>query len=135
MQWNVQEMEKWEELRPFVDTALLPLYLYRPELEVQEHVLRMTYLMNLAASIEQKLKGRVLLFPVCYKFASEPGVQGLPDGFVHRICLHFQGDQISEKQQNVHHLTVGDEELDSALRFDVTVDILAKEIIRIWQAK
>lgn len=135
MQWNTNELENWEELRQFVDTALLPLYLYRSNLSVQEHVLRMNYLLNVAAGIEQKLKGRVLLFPMNYHFTDESLVQKVPEDFTQTVFLHFSGDSIrpAEDHANVLLLSVGEEELDSALRFEVTVDVLYKEVIRYWQ--
>ncbi|CAM5791719.1 DUF2487 family protein [Brevibacillus borstelensis] len=135
MQWNIQEMEKWEELQPFVDTALLPLYLYRPDTKLVDHVMRTSYLLNVAASIEQKLKGRVLLFPLCYQFGHEPIPQQFPAGFQHCILLQFSGDDIKLLGQEARRLTVGDEDLDSPLRFEVTVDILTQEVIRMWQEK
>lgn len=137
MQWNVNELENWEELRSFVDTALLPIYLYRKGKSVPEHAMRMNYLLNVAAAIEQKLKGRVLLYPVSYHFAEEQASQEAPEGFVHQVLLHFQGDRVRPAQTveeaNVLTLPVGDEDLDSSLRFEVTVDVLYKEIIRHWQ--
>jgi hypothetical protein len=135
MQWNVQELENWEELRTYVDTALLPLYLYRPEKPVNEHVQRMSYLVQVAASIEQRLKGRVLLFPICYQIGDEPLAQRLPAGFAHYVLLQFSGERLDARvdEGRLLRLTVGDEDLDSALRFEVTVDVLSREIIRLWQ--
>ncbi|WP_312108575.1 DUF2487 family protein [Brevibacillus reuszeri] len=138
MQWNMNEFENWEELRTYVDTALLPLYLYRSGFSVDEHVLRMNYLLNVAAAIEQKLKGRILLFPISYQFAEEQPAQELPESFGFHILLHFRGDRIrlAEGMENgVLILPVGDEDLDSAIRFEVTVDVLYKEVIRLWQQK
>ncbi len=138
MQWNVSEIENWEELRSFVDTALLPIYLYREGMDVNEHVLRMNYLLNVAAGIEQKLKGRVLLFPVSYHFAEEQHAQQTPNGFAYKVLLHFRDDRVravEEEDGQVLNLSVGDEDLESSLRFEVTVDILYKEIIRHWQAR
>lgn len=135
MQWNTNQLENWEELRQFVDTALLPIYLYRSNLSVQEHVLRMNYLLNVAAGIEQKLKGRVLLFPLSYHFTEEPFLQKVPDDFAHAVILHFSGDPIrpADEHADACVLSVGDEDLDSALRYEVTVDVLYKEVIRYWQ--
>ncbi|MGG4494585.1 DUF2487 family protein [Brevibacillus reuszeri] len=138
MQWNMNEFENWEELRTYVDTALLPLYLYRSGFSVDEHVLRMNYLLNVAAAIEQKLKGRILLFPTSYQFVEEQPAQKLPESFCFHILLHFRGDRIllAEGMENgVLILPVGDEDLDSAIRFEVTVDVLYKEVIRLWQQK
>ncbi|MED1950894.1 DUF2487 family protein [Brevibacillus centrosporus] len=139
MQWNVNELENWEELRSFVDTALLPIYLYREGKEVSEHAWRMNYLLNVAAAIEQKLKGRVLLYPVSYHFAEEQLAQQTPEGFSFCVLLHFRGDRIRavepEQKSNLLMLPVGDEDLESSLRFEVTVDVLYKEIIRHWQQR
>ncbi|EJL40898.1 hypothetical protein BAG01nite_00540 [Brevibacillus agri] len=138
MQWNVNEFENWEELRPYVDTALLPLYLYRDGIEVKEHVLRMNYLLNVAAGIEQRLKGRILLFPLSYRFAWEEQEQKTPPGFAFSVGLHFSGDKIrlgDQGEASTLMLPVGEEDLDSSLRFEVTVDVLTKEIIRLWQQK
>ncbi len=139
MQWNLNEMSNWEELRAFVDTALLPLYLYRPGVPVDQHVLRMTYLGNVAAAIEQRLKGRVLMFPVSYQIGSEPVVQKLPDGFAHTVLIQFSGDYIRMAQESPEpsllYLTVGDEDLESSLRFEVTVDVLYQEILRLWRQR
>jgi|GEM_PF-650836 len=135
MQWNPKEFERWEELRQFVDTALLPLYLFRPDLEMADHVLRMNYLLNVAAGIERRLRGRVLLFPLLYHFSNEWNTEVMPPGFAHRVLLCFAGDRIHLPQsgERLLVLTVGEEDLDSSLRFDVTVDVLYKEVIRQWQ--
>lgn len=135
MQWNTREFEQWEELRQFVDTALLPLYLFRADRELRDHVLRMNYLLNIAASIERRLKGRVLLFPLAYQFAHEWNGERTPPGFAHYVLLCFQGDRVHLAEDRKNHLvlTVGEEDLDSALRFEVTVDVLYKEVIRQWQ--
>ncbi|MDF2679860.1 MAG: hypothetical protein K0R47_1050 [Brevibacillus sp.] len=139
MQWNVNEIENWEELRSFVDTALLPIYLYRGGKEVSEHVLRMNYLLNVAAAIEQKLKGRVLLYPVIYHFAEEQLTQQTPSGFACNVLLHFRSDRVRVAELgtegSVLTLPVGEEDLESSLRFEVTVDVLYKEIIRHWQQR
>lgn len=135
MQWNIHELENWEELRSFVDTALLPLYLYRPEKTVTDHVLRTTYLVNVAAAIEQRLKGRVLLFPLICQMGAEQSAQRTPERFAYKILLHFHGDRIqtAKEERGVLLLPVGEEDLDSAIRFEVTVDVLYKEVIRYWQ--
>ncbi|GEB32743.1 DUF2487 family protein [Brevibacillus parabrevis] len=138
MQWNVNEFENWEELRPYVDTALLPLYLYKDGIGVEEHVLRMNYLLNIAAGIEQRLKGRVLLFPLSYQFAEASQGQKTPRDFAFSVGLHFSQDKIrldEQGQEGCLMLPVGEEDLDSALRFEVTVDVLVHEIIRLWQRK
>lgn len=137
MQWNINEIENWEELRSFVDTALLPLYLYRAGTGVPDHVLRMNYLMNVAAAIEQKLRGRVLLFPLGYRIGEEMLAQATPEGFAHSVILHFRGDriQLADGGDSVLMLSVGEEDLESSLRFEVTVDVLYKEVIRHWQQK
>jgi len=138
MQWDMQELEKWEELQAFVDTALLPLYLYRPDEPIDRHVWRMTYLMQVAAAIEQRLRGRVLLFPLAYHVGETPVPQQMPRGFAHYAAIQFAGDRIPLKsdgaQSHPLYLTVGDEDLTSSLRFEVTVDVLYQEILRKWQS-
>jgi len=137
MQWNTNELENWEELRSDVDTALLPLYLYRSGAQLPDHVLRMNYLLNVAAGIEQKLRGRVLLFPMQYHFTDESLAPRIPAGFAHTVILHFSGDSMQATEENKHALmlSVGEQDLDSALRFEVTVDVLYREVIRYWQRK
>lgn len=139
MQWNINELENWEELRVYVDTALLPLYLYRQDQPMTDQVWRMNYLWNVAVAIEQRLKGRMLLFPLHYHFGSEQSAQQTPEGFENCVILHFQGEPIRLAQTQgaarVLMLPVGDEDLDSSLRFEVTVDVLYKEVIRHWQKK
>ncbi|AWX55933.1 DUF2487 family protein [Brevibacillus brevis] len=136
MQWNLNDFENWEELRSFVDTALLPLYLYNSDRKVEEHVVRMNYLLNVAAGIEQRLKGRVLLFPLSYQIGEEQLDQRTPAEFPYKVLLHFRGEQIQLKdraEEGVLTLLVGDEDLESSLRFEVTVDVLYKEVIKLWQ--
>ena len=135
MQWNPREFEQWEELRPFVDTALLPLYLFRADFGMADHVLRMNYLLNVAAGIERRLKGRVLLFPLAYQFSNEWNTEPRPPGFAHCVLLCFAGDRVHLplKRGDALVLTVGEEDLESSLRFEVTVDVLYKEVIRQWQ--
>ncbi|GAB1531162.1 MULTISPECIES: DUF2487 family protein [Brevibacillus] len=136
MQWNLNDFENWEELRSFVDTALLPLYLYSSDRKVEEHVVRMNYLLNVAAGIEQRLKGRVLLFPLSYQIGVEQVEQRTPAEFPYKVLLYFRGEKIQVKEraeEGVLTLLVGDEDLESSLRFEVTVDVLYKEVIKLWQ--
>jgi hypothetical protein len=109
--------------------------LFRPDKELPDHVLRMNYLLNIAAGIEQRLRGRVLLFPLAYQFGDQWSGSTLPPGFSHHVILCFDHDrvQLDTTSKNVLVLTVGEEDLDSALRFEVTVEVLYKEIIRQWQ--
>ncbi|MFS0555566.1 DUF2487 family protein [Brevibacillus sp. 179-C9.3 HS] len=137
MQWNLNDFENWEELRSFVDTALLPLYLYSDDRKVEEHVVRMNYLLNVAAGIEQRLKGRVLLFPLSYQFTEEQLEQKTPGEFSYKVMIHFRGERIQLKdrvEEGILTLLVGDEDLESSLRFEVTVDVLYKEVIKLWQS-
>lgn len=137
MQWNLNDFLNWEELRSFVDTALLPLYLYSDDRKVEEHVVRMNYLLNVAAGIEQRLKGRVLLFPLSYQFTEEQLEQKTPGEFSYKVMIHFRGERIQLKdrvEEGILTLLVGDEDLESSLRFEVTVDVLYKEVIKLWQS-
>jgi hypothetical protein len=99
----------------------------------------MNYLLNVAAAIEQKLKGRVLLYPVIYHFAEEQLTQQTPSGFACNVLLHFRSDRVRVAELgtegSVLTLPVGEEDLESSLRFEVTVDVLYKEIIRHWQQR
>ncbi|MFI8713103.1 DUF2487 family protein [Brevibacillus brevis] len=136
MQWNLNDFQNWEELRSFVDTALLPLYLYSSDRKVEEHVVRMNYLLNVAAGIEQRLKGRVLLFPLSYHIGEEQLELRTPAEFPYKVLLYFRGEKIQVKEraeEGVLTLLVGDEDLESSLRFEVTVDVLYKEVIKLWQ--
>jgi len=79
-----------------------------------------------------------LLFPISYQFAEEQLAQTTPESFGYHVLLHFRGDRIrlaDGKDTGVIMLPVGDEDLDSSLRFEVTVDVLYKEVIRLWQQK
>jgi len=139
MQWNLEELHNWDDLRPYVDCALLPQYLYKNELAIQEHVLRMTYLMNLAIAVEQKLKGRILLFPLSYQVEAKEERERLllPDGFsfyfVLRYTGHDWGTPVVSSNAYVQYLTVGDHDLDSEIRFEITVDVLYQEILQSWK--
>jgi hypothetical protein len=136
MRWVREDVQQWEELRPYVDTALLPVYLFDQTLPIPEHVKRMTYLSNLAMAVEQRLRGRILLFPTTYQLGDSIQVP-VPTGFACNIALRFDGhglqwpDHVSPL--TAHTLTIGADDLDSALRFDVTVDILSEEITSIWK--
>lgn len=136
MQWNLQELNDWEELRPYVDTALFPLYFYEPERDLTQHVLRMTYLMNIASAIEQRLRGRMLLFPLSYQAGEGDRKYPLPDRFPIYFVLQFSGQNLRgiHETAEVYHLTVGNEDLDSAVRFEVTVDVLYQEILKLWSS-
>lgn len=137
MQWTLNELENWEELREFVDTALLPLYLYRKDFAIPDHVRRMQYLMALASLIEQKLKGRVLLFPLAYQGGEDWMESALPESFPFTFVLRFSGDNWLLKTESsteiVHYLTVGDEDLDSQVRFEITADVCYQQILKIWR--
>lgn len=137
MQWTVNDLHNWEELRELVDTALLPLYLYRPSLSLPMHAKRMQYLMELAVAIEQKLKGRTLLFPLAYQKWEEWVESELPETLPFTFALRFSGDNWLVKGDRVDsivsYLTVSDEDLDSRVRFEVTVDVCYRQIIKQWQ--
>ncbi len=137
MQWTIEELNGWEGLRPYVDTALFPLYMYRQDLSIPDNVKRMTYLSNLAVAIERRLTGRVLLFPLSYHVDGS-GLTGLPDRFAFTFLLRFSGDDwrlvANEARGVVRTLTAGDEDLDSDLRFQVTADVFYEEILKTWQS-
>lgn len=138
MQWRTDELHNWEEMRLYYDTALLPLYLYRPSLAIPAHAERMTYLLNMAAAIEQRLKGRILLFPLSYQIAEQGYEFLLPDRFQHYILLQFSGHHVKgmlrpEEKGMIHPFIIGDEDLASPVRFEVTVDVLVQEVLRAWK--
>lgn len=137
MQWTIQDLHNWEELRELVDTALLPLYLYRSSLALPMQVKRMQYLAELAVAIEQKLKGRILLFPLAYRKWDEQVESELPETLPYNVVLRFSGDYWAvtgeQPESLVTYLTVSDEDLDSRVRFEVTVDVCYQQIIKFWQ--
>jgi len=138
MQWRMDELHNWEEMRLYYDTALLPLYLYKPSVDIPSHAERMTYLLNVAAAIEQKLKGRILLFPLSYQIREEGFEHQLPSKFRHYILLQFSGHHVkgrlpSGEQGEIHTFTIGDEDLSSPIRFEVTVDVLTQEVLQAWK--
>ncbi|MGD8189227.1 DUF2487 family protein [Brevibacillus ginsengisoli] len=139
MQWTLNDLHNWEELRELVDTALLPLYLYRPSISLPMQANRMQYLMELAVAIEQKLKGRLLLFPLAYRKWEESVESELPEELPFTFVLRFSGDNWLLKSEladsPIHYLTISDEELDSRVRFEVTVDVCYQQIIKTWQQK
>ncbi|MGO0061031.1 DUF2487 family protein [Brevibacillus fluminis] len=137
MQWIWDDVEKWEELRPYVDTALLPSYYYDENVDIPEHVKRMGYLMKLAVAVEQRLKGRVLLYPLAYQTGEKGGVWKVPGSFRYYFILRFTGHSLlpeaTDAEAKVEILTVGDEDLESSVRFDITVDVLCQTILKNWQ--
>ncbi|MBO8162981.1 MAG: DUF2487 family protein [Brevibacillus sp.] len=137
MQWRSEQVNNWEELRPYVDTALLPLYLYRQELSVPQHVNRMTALANAASGIEQRLRGRVLQFPLAYQGEGN-NLFALPTGFPVYIILRYAGDewqlQYERESAVVHTLSVWEEDLTDPLRFEVAVQVLYEAVTDIWRA-
>ncbi|UFJ42760.1 DUF2487 family protein [Brevibacillus humidisoli] len=137
MQWTSEQLNNWEELRSYVDTALLPLYLYRQELAVPRHVERMTALANAALAVEQRLKGRVLQLPLTYQGEGR-NVFFLPAGFPVYVILRFAGDEwIYEYDRDasvVHTLSVWEEDLADPLRFQAAVDVLHEAIIESWRS-
>ncbi len=137
MQWTIEEVQNWEELRTFVDTALLPLYLYQPTVEVPEHVKKMTYLMKMASAIEQRLRGRLLLLPMTYQVGEERVEQATPPGFAFYFALRFSGQPLqlvtNGTESAIEYLTISDEDLDSEVRYTITVDILYQTILKTWQ--
>lgn len=138
MQWTWDDVQNWEELRPYVDTALLPLYLYQEERTVPEHVKRMSYLMRMATAVEQRLKGRILLFPLAYQTGEARNEWRVPGGFPLYFALRFSGGSMHpvapEEGAEIESLTISDEDLDSTVRFELTVDILCQTIQKKWHA-
>ncbi|WP_139489147.1 DUF2487 family protein [Brevibacillus dissolubilis] len=141
MQWNIEALQNWDEVKEYVDTALLVHYIYEEDRPLPEHALRLTYLMSLAGAIEQRLTGRIMMFPAAYHVADEAGKVALhlPQDFAYKLILRFSGHDFTLSaetvQGQVQFLTVGDQDLDSQIRFDITVDVLFKEILHIWQPK
>lgn len=141
MQWRTEALHNWEELRLYYDTALFPVYLYQTSIPIPEHARKMNYLANMAQAIEERVKGRVLLFPLSYQFGEQTDtVVQLPEDFSHYILLqysghHVKGKRLPEKKAEIHYFTIGTEDLQSSVRFDVTVDVLTKEIYEIWQKR
>jgi len=135
MQWTMEQVQNWEELREYVDTALLPLYLLTGDKPIPAHVERMTYLMNIAAAVEQKLRGRVLLFPLHYQAEEGEAAIRLPEGFKHYMLLQFDDYQwtLTNQPGHIRKLYIGAEDLQSSVRFAVTADVLQEAIIKEWQ--
>ncbi|WP_019122430.1 DUF2487 family protein [Brevibacillus massiliensis] len=139
MQWSTEELHNWEELQPYVDTALLPVYLYGGNVSLPEHVKRMSYLSRLAIAVEQRLRGRVLLFPLSYQIGREKACTALPPEFPYVFLLRFAGHELElaadSAGQKARTFQIGTDELESELRFDITVDVLHQEIVNSWQGK
>lgn len=141
MQWTLEELHNWDAIKTYIDSAIIPCYLYKQEVPLQEHVLRMTYLMNLGMEVEKKIKGRVLLFPLHYQLEEQSAQSKvvLPDGFSRYYILRFSGHDWNMRPPETdcfaQYLTVSDSELDSKVRFDITVDVLYEEIISSWKHK
>ncbi|GAA4708908.1 DUF2487 family protein [Brevibacillus fulvus] len=139
MQWTSEDLNKWEELRPYVDTALLPIYFYQSAVAIPTHALQMAYLTNIAAALERRLKGRMLLYPLRYQMAEEQAELMAPDAFPFYVVLHFGGQPVRVRSVNeaskVAYLAISNEELDSELRFAITVDVLYQEILALWQKR
>ncbi|WP_232696364.1 DUF2487 family protein [Brevibacillus daliensis] len=140
MQWNAEELQGFEAVRPYYDTALLPHYIYNKRKSLAENAVRMNYISGLALAVEEKLKGRVLLFPLQYQIEEEGNDERqitLPGHFAYNVILRFSGQvfSISNSQSDgaVEILTVGDEDLESLVRFEITVEVFYKEILSIWQ--
>jgi len=138
MQWTSEQVQQWEELRPYVDTALLPLYLYRRELPVPRQFARMTALANVSLALEQRLRGRVLQLPLSYQGDGQ-NVFFLPPGFPIYVILRFAGDEwryeYEREASEVHTLSVWEEDVSDPLRFLAVVDVLAEAISEVWQRK
>lgn len=138
MQWIWDDVENWEELRPYVDTALLPSYYYDEDLDIPVHVMRMGYLMKLSVAVEQRLKGRVLLFPLTYQTGEKGSEFRVPGSFGYYFILRFTRHALLPKTVNheteIEILTVGNEDLESTVRFDITVDVICQTILKKWQS-
>ncbi|RAP27676.1 hypothetical protein C2W64_00825 [Brevibacillus laterosporus] len=141
MQWNVEELQGFEAVRPYYDSAILPHYIFDKKLSIATNAARMGYLSSLAMAVEQRLKGRILLFPLMYQIKEDATGQNeiqLPNEFGYTFILRFSGADVHipaypEKNTHVELLTISDEDLESEIRFEITSNVLYQEILQIWQ--
>ncbi|ATO51220.1 DUF2487 family protein [Brevibacillus laterosporus] len=141
MQWNVEELQGFEAVRPYYDSAILPHYIFDKKLSIATNAARMGYLSSLAMAVEQRLKGRVVLFPLMYQIKEDttgPNEIQLPNEFGYNFILRFSGIDVHipvypDSDTHVEFLTISDEDLESEIRFQITSDVLYQEILQIWQ--
>lgn len=141
MQWNVEELQGFEAVRPYYDSAILPHYIFDKKLSIATNATRMGYLSSLAMAVEQRLKGRIVLFPLMYQIkedAAGPNEIQLPNEFDYNFLLRFSGIDVhiphyQDLDTHVEFLTISDEDLESEIRFQITCDVLYQEILQIWQ--
>ncbi|HEX7055928.1 MAG TPA: DUF2487 family protein [Bacilli bacterium] len=89
MKFSAMEKEKWPELKPFVDTCLLPvsgLTGFEPPWQATE---RLRKLQQLIDAVEIPFKGRVMIYPALHY---------LPEGgntteYIDHICKNLKQEQ------------------------------------------
>jgi hypothetical protein len=64
MKWDLTDTKEYAKHQYFVDTALIPLVQVRAGQDMYQTVQRATWLSGIANSLEEQLKGRILLFPM-----------------------------------------------------------------------
>jgi len=71
MRWTVEDMEKFEQEREFVDTALIPIFSFPMDQVSLDVTKEQKWLEEICVYAERQLTGRVLLLPTLYVIDQE----------------------------------------------------------------
>lgn len=66
MRWIVEDMEKFEGAKEFVDTALIPVFSFEINQVGKKVVQEQKWLEEICVYTERQLTGRLILFPTLY---------------------------------------------------------------------
>jgi hypothetical protein len=102
MKWNFASIKQYLEVKEYVDTALIPLI----ELDLDDMLsasLATEYVSAIAVTVEDQLRGRLLLFPMLTY------VKGTEQSAVFNLMNAFSEKLRAEGLKNVLFLTQNDE--------------------------
>lgn len=66
MRWIVEDMEKYEGAKDFIDTALIPVFSFEINQVGKQVVQEQKWLEEICVYTERQLTGRLILFPTLY---------------------------------------------------------------------
>ncbi|HJV46382.1 MAG TPA: DUF2487 family protein [Bacillota bacterium] len=119
MRWKVEDIEKYEQAKEYIDTAVIPVFSFDPNLLGIEVVLEQTWLEEVCVYAERQLTGRVVLFPTLYLFNNEPSFCNINfTTFSHHLFVTTNqeiAEQLEKAHFNVYLLARQDKEEELAL--------------------
>lgn len=139
MKFNEIASQEWTELKPYLDTCLLPVTGLTGEEDPMQVTLALEQLRDVMEVIEIPYKGRVVTYPALHYIAGSEAREQLEgialrlkqSGFRYIIVLTLLGEALAWESESTDLLIVVDKE-QWAHQTDAIKSGISKEVQQLW---